>query len=182
MTGAAPFSVRDGGFWPPHGLRDRKCRTYSPKVMAGLARARRSHLQAGDNVTVPSAVTESSLAPHQNVPVPMNAAPRLVTDISDHPVTSLTILVPVMNEEGNLPELYARVSESLAEIGLPYEIIIVDDGSPDGTGGPLALLVHEPVGGADRVHVHHRQRKRASADLAPVAHRGHAAQRQRHVA
>lgn len=61
----------------------------------------------------------------------MNTAPRLVTDISDHPITSLTILVPVMNEEGNLPELYERVSASLAEIGLPYEIIFVDDGSKD---------------------------------------------------
>lgn len=61
----------------------------------------------------------------------MNTTPRLVTDISDHPITSLSILVPVMNEEGNLPELYERVSGSLAEIGLPYEIILVDDGSKD---------------------------------------------------
>jgi glycosyltransferase involved in cell wall biosynthesis len=80
---------------------------------------------------VPSAVTESSLADNKNVPVPMNTAPRLVTDIAEHPITSLSILVPVMNEEGNLPELYDRVSQSLGEIGLPYEIIFVDDGSED---------------------------------------------------
>jgi glycosyltransferase involved in cell wall biosynthesis len=88
-------------------------------------------MQTGDNVTVPSAVTESSLAPFDHAPVTMNAAPRLVTDISDHPITSLTILIPVMNEEGNLPELYDRLTDSLARIGLPYEIIIVDDGSRD---------------------------------------------------
>lgn len=61
----------------------------------------------------------------------MNTAPRLVADISEHPISSLTILVPVMNEEGNLPELYERVTASLESIGLPYEILFVDDGSKD---------------------------------------------------
>lgn len=61
----------------------------------------------------------------------MNAAPRLVADIAEHPISSLTILIPVMNEEGNLPELYDRVTASLLSIGLPYEIIFVDDGSRD---------------------------------------------------
>jgi glycosyltransferase involved in cell wall biosynthesis len=63
--------------------------------------------------------------------VPMNTTPRLVTDIAERPITSLTILIPVMNEEGNLPDLYEQLSEALAGIGLPYEIILVDDGSKD---------------------------------------------------
>ena len=63
----------------------------------------------------------------------MAQAPRVVQDISEQPVRSLTILIPVMNEEGNLPELYARLTEELGAIGLPYEIIFVDDGSADST-------------------------------------------------
>lgn len=57
----------------------------------------------------------------------------LATDITPRPVESLSILVPVMNEEGNLPELYERLTDRLAQIGLPYEIVFVDDGSTDGT-------------------------------------------------
>lgn len=116
--------------------------TYSPKVVAGGVLANRPDLYTGDDVTVPSAVTESSLAAHGNTPVPMNmnATPRLVTDISERPITSLTLLIPVMNEEGNLPELYERLTMSLAEIGLPYEIIIVDDGSQDASWSIIESL------------------------------------------
>ena len=59
--------------------------------------------------------------------------PRLVADIAEQPIRTLTILIPVMNEEGNLPELYDRLTGSLGRIGLPYEIIFVDDGSTDAT-------------------------------------------------
>ena len=61
----------------------------------------------------------------------MNTAPRLVADITESPIRSITVLIPIMNEEGNLPELYERVTSSLTGIGLPYEIIMVDDGSED---------------------------------------------------
>lgn len=67
-------------------------------------------------------------------------ATRLVTDVTDEPIRSLTILIPVMNEEGNLPTLYERLTSSLASIGLPYEIIFVDDGSQDATWKLVAEL------------------------------------------
>ncbi len=56
-----------------------------------------------------------------------------VVDINADPICSLTVLIPVMNEEGNLDELYDRLTRQLESIGLPYEIIFVDDGSTDGT-------------------------------------------------
>lgn len=62
-----------------------------------------------------------------------SASPRLIADIVEEPIRSLTILIPVMNEEGNLQELYDRLTESLGRIGLPYEILFVDDGSRDRT-------------------------------------------------
>ena len=43
----------------------------------------------------------------------------------------LSVVIPVFNEEGNLPELYARLSAVLAGTSSRYEIIFVDDGSRD---------------------------------------------------
>ena len=43
----------------------------------------------------------------------------------------LSIVIPVYNEEENLPELLQRLKDSLAAIGRPYEIIFVNDGSKD---------------------------------------------------
>ena len=60
-------------------------------------------------------------------------AVALAADISPRPIESLSLLIPVMNEEGNLPELYQRLTDRLAGIGLPYEIVFVDDGSVDST-------------------------------------------------
>lgn len=57
----------------------------------------------------------------------------LEADVAPATVESLSILIPVMNEEGNLPELYDRLTDRLGQIGLPYEIVFVDDGSSDST-------------------------------------------------
>jgi glycosyltransferase involved in cell wall biosynthesis len=43
----------------------------------------------------------------------------------------LSVVVPVLDEEANLPELHARLVESLAAHGAPFELIYVDDGSTD---------------------------------------------------
>src|SRR5215204_1359173 len=43
----------------------------------------------------------------------------------------LSVVIPVMNEEDNIPPLLAAVHDALQEFN--YEIIIVDDGSSDGT-------------------------------------------------
>ena len=45
----------------------------------------------------------------------------------------ISIVVPVYNEEENLPVLIAKIVEVFKEIGLPYEMIFVDDGSSDGS-------------------------------------------------
>jgi len=43
----------------------------------------------------------------------------------------ISVVVPVFNEEENLPILLPRLAEILEGIGLPYEMIFVDDGSVD---------------------------------------------------
>jgi undecaprenyl-phosphate 4-deoxy-4-formamido-L-arabinose transferase len=49
----------------------------------------------------------------------------------------VSIVIPVYNEEANLPMLLPRLLPVLAGTGRPYEVVFVDDGSKDGS---LALL------------------------------------------
>ena len=45
----------------------------------------------------------------------------------------LSILVPCYNEEQALPHFYAAVTEVLAALPYSYELLLIDDGSADGT-------------------------------------------------
>lgn len=45
----------------------------------------------------------------------------------------LTIIIPTYNEAANMNELLRRISESMGNAGISYEIIIVDDHSTDAT-------------------------------------------------
>jgi undecaprenyl-phosphate 4-deoxy-4-formamido-L-arabinose transferase len=50
---------------------------------------------------------------------------------------TISIVIPVFNEEQALPLLFARLVPTLAGLRQPYEIVFVDDGSTDGS---LSLL------------------------------------------
>jgi dolichol-phosphate mannosyltransferase len=50
----------------------------------------------------------------------------------------LAVVIPTFNERGNIPELVARLTEALQ--GLSWELIFVDDDSPDGTSSVLNEL------------------------------------------
>lgn len=52
-------------------------------------------------------------------------------DSSGH--IDISVVVPVFNEEGNLPILISKLVKVLNPLGLPYEMIFVDDGSSDGS-------------------------------------------------
>ena len=43
----------------------------------------------------------------------------------------VSVVVPVYNEEGNLPELLQRLTAVMDGLGRPYELVFVDDGSRD---------------------------------------------------
>lgn len=44
---------------------------------------------------------------------------------------NLSIVIPVYNEEKNLPELYERLEAALTPLGHPWDVTFVDDGSRD---------------------------------------------------
>jgi len=45
----------------------------------------------------------------------------------------ISIVIPVYNEEDNVDILYKEVRNSVDQLNKPYEIIFIDDGSPDNT-------------------------------------------------
>ena len=58
-------------------------------------------------------------------------APALAPVASRQAMISVT--VPICNEAGTLPELYLRIREALEGVGRPWELILVNDGSTDGS-------------------------------------------------
>lgn len=54
----------------------------------------------------------------------------------------LSVVIPVYNEEGNLEELYQRLTQVLDKLGKSYEIILTNDGSKDHSAEILRTL-HE---------------------------------------
>jgi glycosyltransferase involved in cell wall biosynthesis len=55
---------------------------------------------------------------------------------------SLSVVVPMYNEEAVLPLLVERLRPVLDDLREPYEVVAVDDGSTDGTPAMLMLLRH----------------------------------------
>jgi undecaprenyl-phosphate 4-deoxy-4-formamido-L-arabinose transferase len=52
----------------------------------------------------------------------------------------VSLVVPLFNEAKTIRELHARATEALEAIGRPYELVLVDDGSTDGTWAVLEEL------------------------------------------
>ncbi|AHF78550.1 Putative undecaprenyl-phosphate 4-deoxy-4-formamido-L-arabinose transferase [Sodalis praecaptivus] len=60
-------------------------------------------------------------------------------------LSSVSVVIPLFNEELNLPALLLRTEAACRQLGLPYEIILVDDGSRDGTSALLRAAAQAPA-------------------------------------
>lgn len=58
----------------------------------------------------------------------------------------LSIIVPMLNEEGNIRLLAERTERSLAAVGASFELLFVDDGSTDGSVEEVRRLAAERPG------------------------------------
>ncbi|MGE5376435.1 MAG: glycosyltransferase family 2 protein [Bacteroidota bacterium] len=56
-----------------------------------------------------------------------------------------SIVAPIYNELENLPELYRRVKEVMDSTGETWELVLVDDGSTDGSTDVIRSLAKEDV-------------------------------------
>lgn len=53
---------------------------------------------------------------------------------------SISVVIPIFNEEENVSRLYDALQEVMPELGRPYELVLVDDGSTDSTPQKLQEL------------------------------------------
>ncbi|EPQ07759.1 Dolichol-phosphate mannosyltransferase [Myotis brandtii] len=69
-----------------------------------------------------------------------------------------SVLLPTYNERENLPLIVWLLVKSFSESGIDYEIIIIDDGSPDGTREVAEQL--EKIYGSDKILLRPREKKK----------------------
>jgi dolichol-phosphate mannosyltransferase len=56
---------------------------------------------------------------------------------------TFSIIAPIFNETRNLPELHRRVGEVMDSTGEPWELVLVDDGSTDGSGEMMRRMAEQ---------------------------------------
>jgi len=55
---------------------------------------------------------------------------------------SISVVVPLFDEEDSVAELHSRLSAVLNDVGRPFEVVFVNDGSHDATADRLADIAH----------------------------------------
>ncbi|WP_353846414.1 undecaprenyl-phosphate 4-deoxy-4-formamido-L-arabinose transferase [Pseudomonas sp.] len=61
-----------------------------------------------------------------------------------YPINTVSIVIPVYNEEQSLPELLRRTEAACAQLSQKYEIVLVDDGSRDTSADILQDAAERP--------------------------------------
>jgi dolichol-phosphate mannosyltransferase len=85
--------------------------------------------------------------------------PNAATPATGRKYPLLSLVLPTFNERENLPRLVPRLVERLEAVGCPFELIVVDDDSPDRTWELAAAMAVED----SRVCVVRRQGERGLA-------------------
>jgi glycosyltransferase involved in cell wall biosynthesis len=59
------------------------------------------------------------------------------------PLPEISLVIPVYNEEPNLPPLAGEIRRTMQALGRPYEVLLVDDGSTDGSLAAMIRLASQ---------------------------------------
>jgi dolichol-phosphate mannosyltransferase len=59
------------------------------------------------------------------------------------PLPEISLVIPVYNEEPNLPPLAGEIRQTMQALGRPYEVLLVDDGSTDGSLATMIRLASQ---------------------------------------
>lgn len=74
-------------------------------------------------------------------------AQRTADNSQDYKInTTLSVIIPLLDEEESIPILYTKLKQALKKIELPHEIIFVDDGSIDNSFQYISNIIKEDSG------------------------------------
>lgn len=131
--------------------RTRRSRAAGPWATARWAAGGPQGLQG----SVPQAETSQAVDPESPLPLPSSPMPSDATNGPSPPAPpaaldaaareevlrkreelrrerpALSLVIPVFDEEENLPRLHAEITEHVGGMGVPYEVVYVDDRSRD---------------------------------------------------
>ena len=83
----------------------------------------------------------------------------------------ISVVVPLLNEEHSLEELYAEIARALEARGEEFEVVFVDDGSTDGSMAVLSRL-HDELANVVVVHLRRNFGKAAALQAGFLQARG----------
>ncbi|OON40137.1 undecaprenyl-phosphate 4-deoxy-4-formamido-L-arabinose transferase [Izhakiella australiensis] len=64
--------------------------------------------------------------------------------INNEPIKKVSVVIPVFNEQESLPELIRRTRAACDLLSMPYEVVLVDDGSSDDSALLMEAAASEP--------------------------------------
>lgn len=67
-----------------------------------------------------------------------------MTPVKPYAIDCVSVVIPVYNEQDSLPELLRRTDAACRQLGRAYEIVLVDDGSRDGSAELLQEAAEAP--------------------------------------
>lgn len=62
--------------------------------------------------------------------------------MQSYTIKFLSVVIPIYNEQDNLPQLFSRVGQVVAQLKVPTEVILVDDGSRDNSADMIRAAAH----------------------------------------